>query len=179
MRFTQHISGLVKAIALVLALALPIVLAASAADARVNGGFSSGSRGSRSFSAPPPTATAPNSASPFDRSYSRPGNPGMASPLGGGFFNRPGGSLLGGLAAGFLGAGLFGMLFGGGLFSGIGGFSSILGLLLQIALIVLVVRLAMSWWHRRQMTEPAYAGAGPGVGAGQAQASTFGRGFGF
>jgi len=37
----------------------------------------------------------------------------------------------------------------------------------------------MSWWHRRQMTEPAYAGAGPGVGAGQAQASTFGRGFGF
>ena len=35
--------------------------------------------------------------------------------------------LLGGLAAGFLGAGLFGMLFGGGLFSGLGGFSSILG----------------------------------------------------
>jgi hypothetical protein len=142
MRFTQHISGLVKAIALVLALALPIVLAASAADARVSGGFSSGSRGSRSFSTPPPTATAPNSASPFDRSYSRPGNPGMASPLGGGFFNRPGGSLLGGLAAGFLGAGLFGMLFGGGLFSGIGGFSSVLGLILQIVLIVFLVVVA-------------------------------------
>ena len=177
MRFTQHISGLVKAIALVLALALPIVLAASAADARVNGGFSSGSRGSRSFSAPPPTATAPNSASPFDRSYSRPGNPGMASPLGGGFFNRPSGSLLGGLAAGFLGAGLFGMLFGGGLFSGIGGFSSVLGLILQIVLIVFLVRLAMSWWHRRQLSQPAYAGGGP-LGAGPQSSLRSGMGFG-
>ena len=44
------------------------------------------------------------------------------------------------------------MLFGGGLFSGLGGFSSILGLMLQIVLIVFVVRLAMSWWHRRQMS---------------------------
>ena len=57
--------------------------------------------------------------------------------------------MLGGLAAGFLGAGLFGMLFGGGLFAGLGGLSSILGLILQIGLIVLVVRLAMSWWQRR------------------------------
>ena len=177
MRFNQHISGLVKAIALVLALALPTVLAASAADARVNGGFSSGSRGSRSFSAPPPTATAPNSASPFDRSFSRQGNPGMASPLGGGLFNRPGGSLLGGLAAGFLGAGLFGMLFGGGLFSGIGGFSSVLGLILQIVLIVFLVRLAMSWWHRRQVSQPAYAGGGP-VGGGPQSSLRSGIGFG-
>jgi predicted lipid-binding transport protein (Tim44 family) len=103
---------------------------------------------------------------------------------GGGLFNRPGGGLLGGLAAGFLGAGLFGMLFGGGMFSGIGGLSSILGLILQIVLIVFLVRLAMSWWQRRQMSEPAYAGAntGPDTGPGgaQSQASAFGgRGFGF
>ena len=57
--------------------------------------------------------------------------------------------MLRGLAAGFLGAGLFGMLFGGGLFGGLGGLSSIFGLILQIGLIVLVVRLAMSWWQRR------------------------------
>ena len=81
--------------------------------------------------------------------------------MSGGLFNRPGGGLLRGLAAGFLGAGLFGLLFGGGLFSGLGGFSSILGLLLQIGLIVLLARWAMSWWQRRNMTEPAYAGAGP------------------
>jgi predicted lipid-binding transport protein (Tim44 family) len=73
--------------------------------------------------------------------------------------------MLGGLAAGFLGAGLLGMLFGGGLFSGLGGLSSIIGLLLQVALIVIVVRLAMSWWQRRHTPASAYAGApaeGPG-----------------
>src|SRR5215475_9607963 len=182
MRFLQRMSGLVKAIALVMALALPTMLAVSAADARVGGGFSSGSRGSRTFSAPPPTSTAPNTASPFNRTYGQPTNPGMNSTAGGGLFSRPGGGLLGGLAAGFLGAGLLGMLFGGGLFSGIGGFSSILGLILQIVLIVFLVRLAMSWWHRRQMSEPAYAGAtNAGLGAGQqAQQAAFGgRGFGF
>jgi predicted lipid-binding transport protein (Tim44 family) len=99
----------------------------------------------------------------------------MNSPLGGGFFNRSGGGLLRGFAAGFLGAGLFGMLFGGGLFSGIGGFSSILGLFLQIALIVFLVRMAMSWWQRRQMSEPAYAGGG---GLGNTSNSNFG-GMGF
>ena len=101
---------------------------------------------------------------------------GLFNRAGGGFFNRPGGGLLGGLAAGFLGAGLFGMLFGGGLFSGLGGFSSILGLLLQIVLIVFVVRLAMSWWHRRQMAQPAYAG--PAGGLGDTSNSNFG-GMGF
>ena len=87
--------------------------------------------------------------------------PSAAAPAatGGGFFNRPGMGMLGGLAAGFLGAGLLGMLFGGGLFSGLGGFASILGLILQIGLIVLVVRLAMKWWQRRNA--PAYASAGP------------------
>src|SRR6185503_17326890 len=49
---------------------------------------------------------------------------------------------------------------GGGLFSGLGGISSIIGLLLQIALIVIVVRLAMSWWQRRHTPASAYA-AGP------------------
>jgi predicted lipid-binding transport protein (Tim44 family) len=188
MRFSLHMRGVVQAIAIVLALALPTVLTISSADARVGGGFSSGSRGSRTFSAPPSTSTAPGTAQPFNRTYSQPGSSNIGTPAGGGLFNRPGGlfgrpggGLLGGLAAGFLGAGLFGMLFGGGLFSGIGGFSSILGLLLQIALIVVLVRLAMSWWHRRQMSqmsEPAYAGAGTGLGAGQASNASFG-GFGF
>jgi predicted lipid-binding transport protein (Tim44 family) len=175
MNLSQHMRGWVKAIAIVLSLALP-VLAASTADARVGGGFSSGSRGTRTFTAPPSTNTAPSTAQPFNRTFSQPSSPGINSPVGGGFFNRPGGGLLGGLAAGFLGAGLLGMLFGGGLFSGIGGFSSILGLLLQIVLIVFLVRMAMSWWQRRQMAQPAYAG--PAGGLGNASNSNFG-GMGF
>jgi predicted lipid-binding transport protein (Tim44 family) len=181
MNFTQHARGIVRAIAIVLSLALPIVMAISAADARVGGGFGSGSRGSRTFSAPPSTSTAPGTAQPFNRTFTQPGSPTMGSPAaaGGGFFNRGGmgRGLLGGLAAGFLGAGLFGMLFGGGLFSGLGGLSSILGLLLQIGLIVLLVRLAMSWWQRRQTPAAAYAGA-PSAGAGPQPNYRSGMGFG-
>src|ERR1700761_7419240 len=177
MTFSQRRHGLVKALAVVMALALPAVIAVPSADARVGGGFSSGSRGGRTFSAPPSTQTAPGAAQPFNRTFSQPGSPTTGSPIGGGFFNRPGTGLLGGLAAGFLGAGLFGMLFGGGLFSGLGGVSSILGLLLQIGLIVLVIRLAMSWWHRRQAAEPAYAG-GSASGIGGGTQSNFG-GMGF
>ena len=176
MTFSQRMYGLVKAVAVVMALAVPAVIAVTSADARVGGGFSSGSRGGRTFSAPPSTPTAPGAAQPFNRTFSQPGSPSTGARPGG-FFNRPGTGLLGGLAAGFLGAGLFGMLFGGGLFSGLGGFSSILGLLLQIGLIVLVIRLAMSWWHRRQASEPAYAG-GSAAGAGAGTQSNFG-GMGF
>jgi predicted lipid-binding transport protein (Tim44 family) len=175
MRFTQRARGVVQAIAVALSLALPLMLAISPADARVGGGFSSGSRGARTFSAPPSTSTAPSTAQPFNRTFTQPGSPGLGSP-GGGFFNRPGRGLLGGLAAGFLGAGLLGMLFGGGMFSGIGGLSSIFGLILQIGLIVFLVRMAMSWWQRRQ-ANPAYAGAAMG-GLGAQSSFRTGTGFG-
>jgi predicted lipid-binding transport protein (Tim44 family) len=85
--------------------------------------------------------------------------------------------MLGGLAAGFLGAGLLGMLFGGGMFSGLGGLSSIIGLMLQIGLIIVVVRLAMSWWQRRHTPASAYAGA-PAAGPAAPQTG-FGSGMGF
>jgi predicted lipid-binding transport protein (Tim44 family) len=165
MTFSFSMRGVVKTMAVVLSLAMPLTIAVSSADARVGGGGSSGSRGSRTFSAPPSTSTAPNAASPFNRTMTQPGSPGMNSATTGaaskgGFFNRPGMGMLGGLAAGFLGAGLLGMLFGGGLFSGLGGLSSIIGLLLQVGLIIIVVRLAMSWWSRRNQTASAYAGPG-------------------
>jgi predicted lipid-binding transport protein (Tim44 family) len=181
MNFTQHTRGIVRAIAVAIALALPLTaISISAADARAGGGFGSGSRGSRSFSAPPSTNTAPGATQPFNRTYSQPGtNMGSPAANSGGLFNRPGmgRGLLGGLAAGFIGAGLFGLLFGGGLFSGLGGLSSILGLLLQIGLIVLVVRLAMSWWQRRQTPAAAYAG-GPASGVGPQPNARSGMGFG-
>jgi predicted lipid-binding transport protein (Tim44 family) len=174
MRLTQRARAIMQAFAVVLTLAVPLMLAVSSADARIGGGISSGSRGARSFSAPPSTSTAPNAAQPFNRTITQPGSPGVGAPAGGGFFNRPGG-MLGGLAAGFLGAGLLGMLFGGGMFSGLGGISSIFGLILQIGLIVIVVRMAMSWWQRRHATAPAYAGAA----AGAAAPSSFRAGTGF
>jgi predicted lipid-binding transport protein (Tim44 family) len=165
-----------QSIAVVLSLALPLITAAPPADARIGGGLSSGSRGTRTFSAPPSTSTAPSTAQPLNRTFTQPGSPGIGtSTAGGGFFNRPGGGMLRGLAAGFLGAGLFGMLFGGGMFGGLGGMSSLFGLIIQIGLIVFVVRMAMSWWQRR--TTPAYADAAGG-GLGGASAYRTGSGFG-
>jgi predicted lipid-binding transport protein (Tim44 family) len=183
MNFTQRMRGIVKTIAIVLSLAVPVMLAVSAADARIGGGGSSGSRGSRTFSAPPSTSTAPNAAQPFNRTMTQPGSPGMAAGAAnkGGFFNRPGMGMLGGLAAGFLGAGLLGMLFGGGMFGGLGGLSSIIGLVLQIGLIIVVVRLAMNWWQRRNATASAYAGpsgTGPTAAAGPLASFRSGSGFG-
>src|SRR5437763_13656555 len=181
MNFSQGTRGIIRALAIVLSVALPLAIAISEADARVGGGGSSGSRGSRTFSAPPSTTTAPGTAQPMNRTFTQPGSPGVGAPAAaggaakGGFFNRPG--LLGGLAAGFLGAGLLGMLFGGGMFSGLGGLSSILGLILQIGLIIIVVRLAMSWWQRRQTPAAAFAG-GPDAGPAPAQ-NSFRSGMGF
>src|SRR5882757_3635974 len=181
MNFSQRTRGVFRAIAVVVSLAVPLAMAISSADARVGGGSSSGSRGSRTFSAPPSTTTAPGTAQPMNRTFTQPGSPGMGAPAAagaaakGGFFNRPG--LLGGLAAGFLGAGLLGMLFGGGMFSGLGGLSSIFGLILQIGLILIVVRLAMSWWQRRHTPAAAFAG-GPAAGPAPAQ-SSFRSGMGF
>ena len=181
MKFTHRTRGIVQAIAVVLSLALPLMLAISSADARIGGGGSSGSRGGRTFSAPPSTSTAPGTAQPLNRTMTQPGSPGVGAPAaaGGGFFNRPGMGMLGGLAAGFLGAGLLGMLFGGGMFSGLGGLSSIFGLILQIGLIIIVVRLAMAWWQRRHAPASAYAGAAPGATVGPGAQSSFRTGTGF
>ena len=56
MNFTQRTRGIVRAFAVVLSLAIPLAMAISSADARVGGGSNSGSRGSRTYSAPPSTA---------------------------------------------------------------------------------------------------------------------------
>ncbi len=137
-------------------------LAFIATDAEARSGVSIGSRGMRTYSAPAPTATAPGTARPIERSMTQPGataaQPAPAPTTSGGFFGRPG--LLGGLAAGFLGAGLIGLLLGHGFLGGLGGLASIIGLLLQVALVVIVARLLWAWWQRRN--QPAFAG-GPSL----------------
>ncbi|MDO9710208.1 Tim44 domain-containing protein [Paracraurococcus lichenis] len=159
--------------------AAALALAPALADARPGGGFSSGSRGSRTYSPPPSTQTAPGTAAPMQRSWTEPSRPNapyaqpspyQRPPIGqpnpaGGFFSRS--PFMAGLLGGLIGTGLGGLLFGHGLFGGFTGFGSFLGLLLQIGLVVLLVRFALGWFRRRQ-GQPAYAGA-PGGMARQAQ----------
>jgi predicted lipid-binding transport protein (Tim44 family) len=141
---------------LVVAVTLTFMTAPGDAAPRI----SAGSRGSRTFLEPPPTATAPNAARPIERTMTQPAatavRPSAPPATSGGFLNRPG--LLGGLAAGFLGAGLFGMLFGQGIFGGLGGMASFLGLFVQVGLVVIVAMLAWRWWQSRSQPRAVFAG---------------------
>ena len=145
------------------AIAAAFVLVTADAHARAGGGFSAGSRGyAHILGATCHAHRAYRRADPeFDdttrqRRAHRPDcNPSW-------LFWRA--ALFGGIAAGFLGAGLFGLLFGQGLFGGMAGFASIVGLLLQIVLVVIVARLIFAWWQRRNRPAPAYAAAHPATG---------------
>lgn len=145
------------------------------ADARPGQGSSMGSRGSRTWSAPPPTRTSPYGAAPMDRSItprSGPSGYGAQAPYGQGMgaqAMRPRHPFLTGLAGGLLGAGLFGLLSGHGIMSGVHSFFGFIGLLFQIALIVWVVM----WLVRRFSSNRAsgtYGGNNFGFSNGSANA---------
>jgi predicted lipid-binding transport protein (Tim44 family) len=70
-----------------------------------------------------------------------------------GLFNR--GGMLGGFAAGFLGSGVLGLLFGRGLVNGLGGVPSYLGLIFQIALLLMLARLIWTRWRSDDALSPA------------------------
>ena len=150
----------------VLGLALSPVLGSHDAFARAGGSFSSGSRGGRTFSAPAPTNTAPGGAQQFNRTITpQQGTPFGASPqqgiapqgLGG---MAPRSSFMSGIMGGLIGAGIGGMLFGGGLFHGISGFGGFLGFIIQIALIFFIGRFLIGLFMNRR---PAMAGGPAGV----------------
>lgn len=158
---------------LVAVLAAGLVLLPALVEAKAGRGGSMGSRGTRTYDAAPATPTAP-SAAPVQRSVTPPattqpqaapntaarpataGAPATAQPAG--FFNRP---FMPALMGGLIGMGIGGLLFGGGLFGegGLGamGFGGIVGLLLQLALVFFIVRLAMNFFRNRQQ-QPAMAG---------------------
>jgi hypothetical protein len=74
--------------------------------------------------------------------------PQAAQPTGGslgGLFNRPG--VVGGFSAGFLGAGVLGIVFGHGMTSELTGAASFLGLIFQITVILMGARLFWTWWR--------------------------------
>jgi predicted lipid-binding transport protein (Tim44 family) len=137
------------------------VLAPAVADARGGRGASMGSRGSQTYSAPPPTRVAPAPARPVERSMNEtaPARPAAApsaaqtGAAGGMAAQRP---FMAGLMGGLLGAGLIGLLFGGGfLGAGAAGF---LGMLLQLALLGGLVWLGLRLF-RGAAPQPAAAGA--------------------
>ncbi|GAA0568482.1 Tim44 domain-containing protein [Craurococcus roseus] len=152
--------------------AAALALAPALADARPGGGASSGSRGARTYSAPPSTSTSPGQTRQFDRTMTEPGRggavaqQGQRTPIGqpnpaGGFFSRS--PFMAGMMGGLIGVGLGGLLFGHGLFGGFTGFASFLGFLLQIALIAGLVWLVVGFLRRRSLPagQPAMAGAAP------------------
>jgi predicted lipid-binding transport protein (Tim44 family) len=188
--------------ALGMALAVGMLVVAPA-EARRGGSF--GSRGSRTYSAPAPSATAPGSVAPVQRSMTspsgapggayapQPGMPGYAGyqpgyGFGGGPFGRsPFGGFMGGLVAGGLIGGLFGHHWGGG-WGGNGwggGGGGLLTILIQLLVLFLVVSFVMRLIRRRggnsAFEQPAYGG-GPqpfaGAGAGFGGGPFGGTGFG-
>jgi hypothetical protein len=89
------------------------------------------------------TSDAPSRAAPLNNSG------GTLSEL----FSR--GGWLGGFAAGFLGSGVLGVLFGRGLIGGLGGVASYVGLLCQIVLLVMLCRLIWTLWRGSHMAGAA------------------------
>jgi len=151
--------------------AAAFVLAPALAEAAPGGRSSSGSRGARTYQAPPATNTAPQAARPMERTASQPGTAGTAGAPAtagaaarpqaaqGSFFSRN--PMMAGLMGGLLGAGLFGLLAGGGFFSGLGSLAGIMGFLFQVAIIGGLVFLAFALF-RRFRQQPAAAPAGMG-----------------
>ncbi len=164
-------------------LALGLALTPSLGFARAGSGTSSGSRGSRTYTMPAPTNTAPGMAAPMQRSLTpsapQPGYGAAAPGYASGYAPRP--SFMSGLMGGLVGAGIGGLLFGGGLFHGISGFGGLFGLLIQLALLFFVGRWLLGMVFNRQPAVaggPAmFTGAGlPGAGRPQGSAVPIGPG---
>jgi len=154
----DRVAGIMNMSRWLAALAAVVLIVPVMADARVGGGTSSGSRGSNTGSAPAPTKTAPTAA-PIARSTTPTQtapttNVAQAPAAQGSFFSRHP------FLTGMLGAGLFGMMFGGGF----GGAAGMLGLLFQVALIGGLAYLALRFFRGRMASagaspQSAYAGA--------------------
>ncbi|MFT8481528.1 MAG: TIM44-like domain-containing protein [Gluconobacter cerinus] len=144
------------------------------ADARPGGGASMGSRGSRTWSAPPRTSITPSWTRPMDRTMAPQANygaqtaPRPMAPMTPGyrpsFPNRH--PFMTGFAGGLLGAGLFGMLSGHGFFGGMNGGTSFLGFLFQVFVIGALIMFVLRLFNRRKMAANGMSGSTPFNAAG-------------
>jgi hypothetical protein len=154
-------------LAVLAALALSLVISAGGADARLKSEWKFGGSLAQTIMSIPVASAVLGGAfggnfggnlggmSAFDDSTL----PSAAQPSGGSLgelFSRPG--LVGGFAAGFLGAGVLGVLFGHGIYGELSGVASVLGLILQLALILMLGRLIWTWWRA---DTPAFADLSP------------------
>src|SRR5271156_6394734 len=131
-----------------------LVLGPSLAEAAAGNSRSMGSRGSQSY--------VPNGAAPLSRSMTpQPSpqyvpRPSPSLPMGGGYAAHP---FMSGLMGGFIGAGIAGMLFGHSAYAAEGSpAGSLLGLLLQLALIGGLVYFGIRLFRRRAVPSGAAVG---------------------
>jgi predicted lipid-binding transport protein (Tim44 family) len=144
-----------------------LALLADLADARPAGGRSFGSRGGKTYNAPPATNTAPKAAAPIEKSMTQPGKstaaqgtqPAAGAAAQASRFGGWKGLLLGGL----IGAGLASLF-------GMGALANVLGFLLQIALIGGIIWLAFAFFRSRG-AKPALATATASAGQARPNAS--------
>jgi hypothetical protein len=133
------------------ALALSLVVSPGGADARLKNEWKFGGSLARTFmSLPGAAASVFGDINGFGgvSSLDSPIQPRAVQPTGGSLgelFGRRG--VVGGFAAGFLGAGVLGVLFGHGIYGELSGLASALGLIFQLSLIALLGRLIWTWWR--------------------------------
>lgn len=140
------------------------IVAADVADARIGRGGSFGSRANRTYTAPPATTTAPKAA-PVERSMTTKPAPGAAQTAqpGAGAGAATQASRFGGMR-GLLMGGLFAVALGS--IFGMGALASVLGFLLQFALIGGAIYLVLAFIRSR--SQPAVARAPYGSGGRRA-----------
>lgn len=128
------------------ALAFALLICADDSDAQFAGALQQAASSIRITLSPPGSPTADVTATALERGRVaqafQPAHPGG---LAAGAFNHSG--RLDGFAAGFLAAGLLGLLFGHGVVARIDGSASVFGLLFQLAVVGVLGRLVWMWWR--------------------------------
>jgi hypothetical protein len=143
----------------IVALTAALLIGADEADMRLADGLNFSAAGSGGYT----FLVSASAAERVTKPAVAPAPPTHASTYQGGSLNDlfKRGGLLGGFAAGFLGAGVLGLLFGRGLIGGLDGAASYVGLVCQLVLLAMLARLIWIRWRGadaglspRQLADP-------------------------
>lgn len=156
--------GWLPSLATLVVLTFGLLLWTEDADARLGGGLGLAGAGATAVSAFDGLSI--DGFAGFDALVPAAAQPSYPGGTLGGLFNR--GDLIGAFAAGFLGAGIIGLLFGHGVVMELNSVVSVFGLLFQLALLAMLGRLIWTWWRDDK--------AGPGATLSPRQlADAYGR----